>query len=236
MFRNLFLAALIAAFCAGLVTSVFQYTRLTPLIIEAESYEGEEHAHDHEIIGDEAETEAAGHAHDEDEWMPEDGFERTAFTVLSNFLVAAGFAFVITAVSLVFNLPVTPLTGVLWGVAGFITFSLAPGLGLPPGLPTMPIADTGARQIWWVFTAISTGAGIVLLAKNRALWAVALAIALFVIPHIVGAPQPEPGETGVPASLAAAFASAVLANALVFWVVLGVIYGIVSERLERKPA
>lgn len=234
MFRNLFLAALIAAFCAGLVTSVFQMTRLTPLIVAAESYEGDEHDHDHEIAGEEEAV--AAHSHDEDEWMPGDGFERTAFTVLANFLVAAGFAFVLTAVSLIFNLPVTPLTGVLWGVGGFAAFSLATSLGLPPGLPGMPIADTGARQLWWVFAAASTAGGLILLAKNRAAWAIAIAIALFILPHVIGAPQPPAEETGVPPGLAASFASAVLANGLVFWLVLGVTYGIANQRLDRKPA
>lgn len=235
MFRNLFVAALIAAFCAGLVTSVFQLTRLTPLIIAAESYEGEAHDHDHEIVGD-LEEDATAHAHDEDEWMPADGLERTTYTVLANLLVAVGFAFVVTAVSLVFSLPVTPFTGVLWGIGGFIAFSLATSLGLPPGLPGMPIAETGARQVWWLFAAVSTGAGLVLLAKNRAVWAIALAVALFVLPHIIGAPQPPAEETGVPAGLAAAFASAVLANGLVFWLVLGVTYGIANQRLERTAS
>ncbi|WP_196259363.1 CbtA family protein [Pelagibacterium limicola] len=229
MFRNLFLAALLAAFCAGLVTSAFQFTRLVPLILEAEQYEGEAHAHDHAH-----EDEGVAHSHDEDEWMPEDGFERTAYTVLANFLLAAGFAFVIAAVSVIFNLPLTPMTGVLWGVGGFIAFSLAPSLGLPPGLPGMPVADTGARQFWWVFAATATGAGLVLLAKYRAAWAIALAVALFVVPHLFGAPQPPSQETDVPAGLAAAFASNVLANGLVFWVVLGVTYGFANLRFSRS--
>jgi cobalt transporter subunit CbtA len=233
MFRNLFLAALIAAFCAGLVTSVFQHLRLTPLIIAAETYEGEQHGHEIAVEGEAADH---AHAHDEDEWMPEDGFERTAYTVLANFLVAAGFAFIITAVSLIFNLPVTPMTGVLWGAGGFIAFSLATSLGLPPGLPGMPVAETGARQLWWVFAAASTAVGLILLVKNRAAWAIALAIALFILPHLVGAPQPPLEETGVPAGLAAAFVAGVLANGLVFWLVLGVTYGFASQKLERRAS
>lgn len=230
MFRNLFFAALIAALCAGLATSVVQHFRLIPLIVAAESYEGEA-PHEH---GEAASGEVAEHAHEDDEWMPADGFERTAFTVAANLLMAAGFAFVMTALSLIFNLPITAQTGLAWGVGGFIAFSLAPALGLPPGLPGMPIAETGARQLWWVFAAVSTALGLLALAKWRTVWAMALAVALFILSHVVGAPQPPLEETGVPAGLAAAFASAVLANGLVFWVVLGVGYGFVNSRFQRR--
>ncbi|WP_339642516.1 CbtA family protein [uncultured Pelagibacterium sp.] len=227
MFRNLFFAALIAALCAGLATSIIQHFRLIPLIVAAESYEGEA-PHDH------GEQTVAPHSHDEGEWMPADGFERTAFTVAANLLMAAGFAFVITAISLIFNLPVTPQTGLAWGVGGFIAFSLAPALGLPPGLPGMPVAETGARQIWWVFAAVSTALGLLAIAKWRTWWALALAAILIVLPHVVGAPRPPLEETGVPAGLAASFASAVLANGLVFWVVLGVSYGVLTSRFSRR--
>lgn len=229
MFRNLFFAALIAALCAGLATSIIQQFRLIPLIIAAESYEGEApHDHGEEVI--------EPYSHDEDEWMPADGFERTAFTVAANLLMAAGFAFVITAASLIFNLPIAPQTGLAWGIGGFIVFSLAPALGLPPGLPGMPIAETGARQLWWVFTAISTALGLFAIAKWRTYWAGAIAVVLIVLPHLVGAPQPPLEQTGVPAGLAASFASAVLANGLVFWVVLGVSYGFFNSRFKGRVA
>jgi cobalt transporter subunit CbtA len=229
MFRNLFFAALIAALCAGLATSIVQHFRLIPLIVAAESYEGEA-LHDH---GDEI---VEPHSHDEGEWMPADGFERTAFTLAANLLLAAGFAFVITAISLIFNLPITPQTGLAWGIGGFIAFSLAPALGLPPGLPGMAIGQTGARQLWWVFAAVSTALGLLAIAKWRTYWAIALAVVLFVLPHAIGAPQPPLEETGVPAGLAAAFAAAVLANGLVFWVVLGVSYGFLNSRFKGRAA
>ncbi|WP_404400172.1 CbtA family protein [Pelagibacterium halotolerans] len=228
MFKNLFFAAILAALCAGLLTSVLQQVRLTPLILAAETYEIDEgHTHTHQ------ESEAiAPHSHDEDEWMPADGLERTAYTVLANLLLAVGFAFVIAAASLIFNLPITPATGLLWGLGGFAAFSLAPAFGLPPGLPGMPIAETGARQFWWVFTAGATGAGFVLVAKLRTWWAAIIAIALIALPHLVGAPQPPLEETGVPAGLAAAFVSAVLFNAAVFWTVLGLAYGYFNQQIS----
>lgn len=234
MFRNLFFAALVAALCAGLVTSAVQYFRVTPLIFAAEAYEGEG-THDH---GEAAEhTHAAAtpaHSHGEDEWMPQDGFERTAYTILANVLMAAGYALIIGAVSLLFNLPITWSTGLLWAVGGFAAFSLAPAFGLAPGLPGMPVADTAARQLWWSGTALATGGALLLTAKFRAPWALALAIALAILPHLIGAPQ-APGEaTGVPAGLAASFASAVLFNAAVFWIVLGVTFGRMNDYLAAR--
>jgi cobalt transporter subunit CbtA len=228
MFRNLFFAALVAALCAGLVTSVIQHFRLTPMIFAAEAFEGAgEEAHSHE-------EGTPAHSHGEDEWMPQDGLERTAFTVASNILAAAGYALIIGAVSVLFNVPINGATGLLWGLAGFAAFTLAPSFGLPPGLPTMPVADTLARQLWWAATAIATGAACLLLAKNRAGWALAVAVALLVVPHVIGAPQPPDEATGVPAGLAAGFAAAVITNGAVFWIVLGLAFGAVNDRLAAR--
>ena len=234
MFRNLFFAALVAALCAGLVTSAVQYFRVTPLIFAAEAYEGEG-GHDHAAPADHAHPEGTpAHSHGEDEWMPQDGFERTAYTVLANILMAAGYALIIGAVSVLFNLPITWSTGLLWGIGGFAAFSLAPAFGLAPGLPGMPVADTFARQLWWAGTALATGGALLLAAKFRAPWALAIASALAILPHLIGAPQAPDEATGVPASLAAAFASAVLFNAAIFWIVLGVTFGRMNDHLATR--
>lgn len=230
MFRNLFFAALVAALCAGLVTSVIQHFRLTPMIFAAEAFEGaaaEPHSH---------EEGTPAHSHGDDEWMPQDGLERTTFTVASNILAAAGYALIIGAISVLFNVPISGATGLLWGIAGFAAFTLAPSFGLPPGLPTMPVADTFARQLWWAGTAIATGAACLLLAKYRASWAIAVAVALVVVPHIIGAPVPPDEATVVPAGLAAGFAAAVIVNGAVFWVVLGLVFGAANDRLAARNA
>lgn len=234
MFRNLFFAAVFAALCAGLITSAIQYLRVTPLIVAAESYEGTapaEHAHEH------ADGEAAvPHSHDPAQWAPQDGIERTGYTILANLLMAAGFALIIGAVSLLFNLPISWATGLLWGLGGFAAFSLAPAFGLPPGLPGMPVADTVARQLWWGLAALCTGGAFVLAAKVQAPWALAAAIALVALPHVVGAPQPPEAGTAVPAALAASFVSASLFNAAVFWVVLGLVFGRLHDHFTRQSA
>lgn len=240
MFRNLFLAALCAAICAGLVTSVVQHFRLTPMIFAAESFEGaapaEAHGHDAAAPAGAAHTHADGASHDhgDDEWMPQDGVERSAFTAFSNIAAAAGFALILGAVALLFNLPITAATGLAWGVAGFAVFTLAPSFGLPPGLPTMPVAETFARQVWWIGTAFATGAAILLVVKQRALWALGVAIVLVALPHLIGAPQPPAEPSAIPPGLAAGFASAVIVNGAIFFVVLGVVFGYVADRLAAR--
>ncbi len=229
MFRNLFLAALCAAICAGVVTSVFQAWRVTPLIFAAETYEAE-------AAAEPATTAPAEHGAHQEEWAPQDGFERTAYTVLANLLLAAGYALVIGAASLLLNLPITAATGLLWGLGGFAAFSLAPSLGLPPGMPGMPVADTFARQLWWAGAAISTGAGLVVAARFRSAWALAAAVALILLPQLIPAPQPPIAPTDVPPRLAAAFVAAVLYNGVVFWAVLGLAFGAAASYLAARPS
>lgn len=240
MFRNLFLAAVLAAFCAGLVMSAIQHFRVTPLILHAETFEGEGHSHGHTHIHDDGtehthETgEGAGGA--VEEWAPQDGFERTAYTVVANLLAAAGFALVLGAVSMLANIPITFANGALWGIAGFFVFSLAPAYGLAPELPGMPAADLVARQVWWVGTALATGAAVLLLAKSRAPWAILAAVVLVALPHVVGAPAAPDEPSAVPAHLATQFAAATLGTAAVFWIILGAVFGRLNDQFSGSPS
>lgn len=237
MFRNLFFAALVAAICACLATSAFQAWRVTPLIFAAEAYEGGEEEHGHHDHGEaDAATAVEAHSHGEDEWAPQDGFERTAYTVLSNFLMAAGYALILGAVSVLFNLPITFANSLYWAAGGFAAFTLAPALGLPPGMPGMPVADTFARQIWWFTAAISTGAGFIVLAKFRTAWALALAVALVILPQVIPAPVAPNDPTGVPPRLTAEFVATVLYNGAIFWVALALAFGRFNDYLATRPA
>ncbi|MBE0578112.1 CbtA family protein [Devosia sp.] len=248
MIRNLFAAALVAALGAGLITAGLQHFRVTPLILHAETFEGEGgHSHGAEAV-------VAAHEHPEgtpvhthgeavattaaapEEWAPQDGFERTAYTTLATVLAAAGFALLIGAVSMFANIPITFANGLLWGMAGFVTFTLAPAYGLPPELPGMPAADLVARQVWWTGTALATGAACLLLAKTRAGWAFAVATALIVAPHIIGAPVAPDEASAVPAHLATEFAAVTLGTALVFWLLLGTLFGKLNDTFAARQA
>jgi cobalt transporter subunit CbtA len=97
---------------------------------------------------------------------------------------------------------------IVWGIAGFAAFQLAPAMGLAPELPGTLAADLGARQVWWWGTVASTAIGLGLLGYGRGLVTTAIAVVLLVAPHVIGAPELE-GFSGVaPPEVAAAFGSA----------------------------
>lgn len=236
LFQRIFFAAVLSGLAAGLAMSAVQQWRVAPLILVAEVYENAapeepavaEHSH---------EAGAAAHEHDEDAWAPQDGAERIFYTVLANLLGCIGFAFVLAAVSVLSGIEITARNGVIWGLGGFIALQLAPALGLPPELPGMPAADLVARQVWWVGTAVATGAGMLAIAKLRNWTGIAIAAVLILAPHVIGAPQLV-GEhaSAVPANLATQFAAATLATGALFWLIVGPLFGWLNERLSRSSA
>jgi cobalt transporter subunit CbtA len=222
----MFFAAILVGLAGGLVMSAMQYFRVTPYILAAEAYE-HKGAHEH--------SNASGQpAAEVEPWAPVDGLERTAYTVLANSIVSIAFALLMIGASFLLNLPITVANGALWGLCGFMVFSLAPSAGLPPELPGMPAADLSARQVWWWFAVAATAGGLTLLAKKRSPGYLVLAILLIALPHLIGAPDAPSQESNVPAQLASGFAANALATAAVFWVFLGLGFGLVHDRATRR--
>jgi cobalt transporter subunit CbtA len=234
LFQRIFFAALFAGLLAGAAMTVLQQWRVAPLILEAEVYEQQEaaapasaaHEHTHDAA-------TPAHEHDADAWAPQDGVERIAYTVGADLLAALGFALLLSAASVLTGLEVTARNGVLWGLAGFAIFQLAPAFGLPPELPGMPAADLVARQVWWIGCAAATATAIFGITKFRNWPAVAIGIVLILLPHAIGAP-PQPDEaSSVPAHLATSFAASALGVGAAFWLLLGPLYGYLMERFAR---
>ena len=227
-FRNIVVVAALAGGIAGLGMTIAQQLSTVPLILKAEVYEEQSAVPVHEH-GDAA-AQAGAHEHGDGGWAPADGFERTAFSVLANIVTGIGFALLLVAASELFGGIRGWRQGVFWGLAGFATFTLAPGFGLPPELPAMPAAELGARQLWWVATALCTATALGLLVYQRSLVAVLAAIALLVTPHLIGAPQPASFETAIPEGLHHSFVVAVVLTTLLFWVLLGGLAGLFRGR------
>src|SRR4029079_15287329 len=200
-FRNIVLLAAIVGAIAGIGMTVAQQVTTVPLILKAEVFEqaGEAKAPPAHVHESEAAA-ATEHEHGGG-WAPQDGFERTAFTLAANVLTGIGFALLLIAVSELGGGILNWRPGVFWGLAAFAVFTLAPGLGLPPELPAMPAAELGARQVWWVATAASTATCLCLLVYGRSRWPGLAAIALLIAPHLIGAPQPGSYDTPIPESL-----------------------------------
>jgi cobalt transporter subunit CbtA len=100
---------------------------------------------------------------------------------------------------------------------------LAPTLGLPPELPGTAAADLAQRQIWWIGTAASTAVGIALIVFGRNWLLKVLGAAILVVPHVIGAPQPETHSMLAPEALEAQFKIASQLTNVVFWLALGLI-------------
>ncbi|MCA0433932.1 MAG: CbtA family protein [Proteobacteria bacterium] len=244
MIGRVLLAAILAGLAAGLVMSVIQHVRLTPLILHAEVFEEKsaEGGHDHATppaqpeaaVPAEGTATAETHEHDEDAWAPADGLERTFYTTMFSMLAGAGYALALAGVALLAGLNITRQNAVLWGLSGFLAVSLAPAVGLPPELPGMPAADVTMRQIWWAATVLFTGAGLYLLATRQNAVGIAIAIVLFIAPHLYGAPEAPTSDSHVPAGLAAEFAANSLAANLVMWVLIGVFLSITLAKVEGE--
>ena len=230
-FRNIVIVAAIAGAIAGLGMTVVQQFATVPLILQAEVFEKQSSGAPAEapaVAHEHADTTAA-HDHGEG-WAPSEGIERTGFTLAANVITGIGFALLLVAASELFGGLDGWHQGVFWGLAGFIAFTLAPGLGLPPELPAMPAAELASRQVWWVGTVVSAGVALGLLFHSRSLVSVVAAIVLLVAPHIIGAPQPVSHESPIPEGLHHSFVVAMAVTTLLFWVFLGGLAGFFRER------
>ena len=210
MLGRIVATALLAGLVAGLVLSVVQQAWVAPLILQAETFE---------TAGIEASAPGA-----------EDGVERTLYSVLANVLNGVGFALLLGTAITLSGRAVEWRYGLLWGLAGFFTFGVAPALGLPPEPPGVVAGELVPRQAWWLGTAAATALGLWLLAltKRRALKTLgALALAA---PHVIGAPTVDIHGGPVPSQLINEFIAASLVATGAFWLVLGAMSGHLARR------
>ena len=236
MLKKLIVSALVAGFGAGVLIAVLQITLLSPMIMEAEEYESGVLTHftgaaDAPAHGDHDDGHATAHSHDTDEsWV-----SRSARTLLSTTLTSLGFAFVMVAgfgAAARGGIEVTARSGVLWGLAGFIAFMLAPSMGLPPELPGSIAAPLEDRQFWWIGTAIASTAGIAAIAfgKNWAHWGAG--VVLLALPHVIGAPMTDVYGGVVPPELQGEFVGLSLGVSAIGWAILGLLGGYAWAKQE----
>jgi len=227
--RETVLAAIVAGLVAALVFTLVQSIWVTPLILQGETYEDAAEAslghHETESLGDAHHDASVEHHHDADEWKPQEGWQRTLFTFAANLLMGVGYSFVLVALYLLWREPKSTLAGAMYGLAGFVVFFAAPGLGLPPELPGTAAAELIARQQWWVMTAVATAAGLILFFSQPRWWMRILALAIIVAPHLVPAPHPAVESSLAPAELQSQFRLATTVCNAIFWLSLGLASG-----------
>ncbi len=234
MYKTL-LKAIFAGCIAGTVVFSVQFFKLIPLILTAETYEtGLADHHDTATTAEVEHSHGATHTHDHEAWQPEDGLERYAYTFFSNIGMAIGFALLLMGIWMWRDQTINTTTGLLWGLGGFIAFSLAPSFGLPPELPGTQAAALDDRQVWWLATALATSIGLGMLFLYHHLATKIGGVVFIALPHIIGHPQGPMGGA-VPPELNAHFAAASIAVMGLFWVVLGACCGWLYGHFDQKP-
>ncbi len=248
MLTRMLVTAVTAGALAGCLAAVLHVLLVQDLIVTAETYESGAAVH---FAGA---AEAAGRVQAPLEQAPPDqatpdqgggagtgqadvaasaAGARAAWTFAFGILLTTAYALMLTAglaVAETLGRPVSALSGVVWGLAGFAAVHLAPSIGLPPALPGTDAAPMAARQGWWLLAVLSTATGAAVLGYGRGTLRFGLAAGLIALPHLVGAPVPETFSGVAPPELAAAFAARSLGVALVVWVTLGWVAGEVWAR------
>jgi cobalt transporter subunit CbtA len=202
--RSLLLPALAGGIAAGLVAACLQQLFLVPMILQAEAVElgGAEHV--------------------------QHGIDRALYTAMFDCLGAFGFALLLAA-AFAWRGRMSWKQGLLWGLAGYASFALAPALGLPPELPGVEVGSLVARQIWWIATALATAGGIACIAFAPMRGARWLGAVLIVLPHLIGAPGAD-ATNPLPAALTRNFVFGSLAVSAVMWTMIGAITAAMMNR------
>jgi cobalt transporter subunit CbtA len=221
MYSRFLISALFAGAAAGLIAGILQLVFVQPVLLHAELYEGGTLTH----FGA-----APVSAHPE---LP--GFDamRDGLSLIFAMLTYTGYALILLAAMGIAEDRGTMIdgrTGILWGIAGFVAFHLAPGFTLAPEVPGVAAADVAARQVWWFATAGAAAIALWLIAfgNNWMLWGIA--VILLLAPHIIGAPEPDSFAGPVPPEIAALFAARALGVGLASWVLLGAFAGYFWQR------
>ena len=221
MFSKIITSALFAGFCAGLVAALLQLIFVQPVLLHAELYEG----------GDLVYSAAEGASASQE--IPGFDVMRDGLSVLFSALTYVGYALMMVAfmsIAAERGAVITPRTGLIWGIAGFVTMHFAPAFSLPPEVPGMASADLTARQVLWCSTAAATGVAIAMIALGQRPLFWMIGAALLVLPHLIGGPAPDIFTGPLPPELASLFAVRALGVGLAGWAVLGCLCGFFWQR------
>jgi len=209
-------SALFTGALAGLIAGLLQLYFVQPVLLHAELYEGGDLVH----FGA-----APVSAHPE---LPAFDAVRDGLSLVFTMLTYTGYALIMIAVMSIAEergAMIDGRSGIIWGVAGFVAFHMAPGFSLAPEVPGAAAADVTARQVWWFITAGAAVLALWLLAFGKSWMAWGVAVILLLAPHIIGAPQPDTFTGPVPTEIGALFAARAFGVGLAAWVLLGCFAG-----------
>nr|VFJ70971.1 MAG: cobalt transporter subunit CbtA [Candidatus Kentron sp. FW] len=232
-FKRILTIAAITSLISGIFLTLAQQVQVIPMILEAEKYELAAGTDHHAATpAEHSHANADVHAGEEAGWQPAEGLERNLYTALANIVVALGFALLLGAVAFLRGAKLDWRWGLVWGLAGYVVFFLAPAIGMSPELPGSHSGALEQRQLWWLMTVVCTGSGLALVFFNAQTIVKILGVVLLVAPHIVGAPHAPAPEGVVPPELIRSFVIATAITNAVFWLVLGGVYGFFDKKLS----
>ena len=151
MITRFIISALFAGALAGLITGLLQLWFVQPVLLHAELYETGALVH----FGADPVS-----AHPD---LPGFDLMRDGLSVIFTMLTYTGYALMLVAVMSLAEergAQIDGRSGMIWGIAGFVAFHLAPGFTLAPEVPGVAAADVAARQVWWFATAGAAAVGL----------------------------------------------------------------------------
>lgn len=217
VFVRILTSALFAGAVGGLVAALLQLYFVQPVMLHAELYESGVLEH----FGVRSDTSAHQDLR---------GFDvaRDGLSIVFTILTYTGYALVlVAAMSLAEQrgAAISPRMGLIWGLAGFVAVQFAPGFSLAPEVPGVAAAALFDRQMWWLATVVSAGAGLWLVAFGRSRMAWGAAVVLLLAPHAIGAPEPEVFIGSAPPEIAALFTARAYGVGMAAWAVIGCLAG-----------
>jgi len=213
MFKNLLLVGLLAGVLSGSLLTVLQDFTVIPLIHQAEQYENQL-----PVLG--SETGQHGHDGPEKEWEPADGWERFAFTWLANVSIAAGFGLIMAGIMSLHS-PKTWTQAVLFGVAGYYAFFLAPAFLLPPELPGSDSSHLQSRQAIWLYTVVVSLVSMALLSFTTRPWLRLLGLVSLASPFLLFTQEDAHYSVPVPSELIEQFTWMTTVTNALLWASIG---------------
>jgi len=220
MITRYIISALFSGALAGLIAGLLQLYFVQPVLLHAELYETGALTH----FGAEPVS-----AHPT---LPGFDVMRDGLSIIFTMLTYTGYALMILAVMSIAEergAQIDGRSGLIWGIAGFVAFHLAPGFSLAPEVPGVAAAEVGARQIWWFATAGSAAVALWLIGFGKSWMAWGVAVILLLAPHVIGAPEPETFAGPVPTEIGALFAARACGVGLAAWALLGCLAGVFWE-------
>jgi cobalt transporter subunit CbtA len=216
MFSRILTSALFAGAAAGLIAALLQLVFVQPVLLHAELYETGELVH----FGAESVS-----AHPD---LPGLDAMRDGLSIIFTMLTYTGYALIMVALMSIAEgrgHNINARAGIIWGLAGFITFHFAPSLSLAPEVPGVAAADVADRQVWWTATVATAGIAMWLIAFGSHKISYAIAALLLLAPHIIGAPEPASFSGPVPTEIGALFAARAFGVGMAAWALLGTFAG-----------